>query len=203
MCLVLKQSEYTGIKTASRQIVCYKMVAVENGKLVSPVMSGTNKITYELDKPNKEISIEPSIYTYKRTKSIEINEGYHSIKSLLTAKEMLSENLFSKYKSIYKCIIPKGSKYIRDEKGYMVSSNIILKEHVPFYYVQLFLGYPHVCSDDLFESYEKAKAKFNRLYFVYNLKDSTLIFSEENDEHKCEIYMSPNCVTRNLLLLKR
>jgi hypothetical protein len=71
---------------------------------------------------------------YLREYCMEIEEGYHSYNSLETAKKFMSKDmscydttLFLKY-TIGKFIIPKGSKYFKNEEGELVSSNIIFKE---------------------------------------------------------------------------
>ena len=63
---------------------------------------------------------------YEKTKGTlkNIAEGFHSAKTL----KRLINNL--SYYRIFKCIIPKGSEYIEDNSGCIISNQIIISEIV-------------------------------------------------------------------------
>lgn len=201
MCIVIKQSEYTGIQTAKRDIHCYKVVAKKDGKLV-PLINSQQNVVYELCKSNKEVDIEPEVRIYTRTKHIEINDGYYSVKNKKDAIDIFLQYAFQKNASIYKCVIPKGSKYVKDRKGYIVSSNIILQERISCYCAGIYEGHPQIRKEDnLLNSYESAERKFKRLE-SYCQGRGKLIYYENNDERKIAVYMASDYYIETLYLLK-
>ena len=106
--------------TAKRDIECYKaMRPFRNG-----CQSAMQDYFYEFNKLNKHIELEFCLYNVTiRNKSI-ILKGYHSDRYIKNARNGWG-NI-----PVYRCIIPKGSKYYVNDTEY-VSSNIIVKEIIP------------------------------------------------------------------------
>jgi len=82
------------IKIATKDIVCYKVVSKE-------LTSSVYKYKYTIGEENPMVTI---VVGYSKI----VRKGYHSYSSLKEAKN----NKYSDF-CILKCIIPKGTKYMR------------------------------------------------------------------------------------------
>ncbi len=118
MCLVAKAE----IRTASRAITCYKrLVKYRNGVLKSPYygeeykIGETKKVECFTDGNGRNIR--------NRTKVKEINAGLHAYTTLKRALNVT-------YYTTVRCVIPKGTKYVRGIGGDIVALKLIVKEIV-------------------------------------------------------------------------
>ena len=59
-----------------------------------------------------------------------LGKGFHSIDKLKSAKEVLKGSRDDS--KIFKCTIPKGSKYFKNQVGFMVSSSIIINKKMSY-----------------------------------------------------------------------
>ena len=132
MCLVVKK--YAKKKTAVEDIVVYKALRISpfNNKELSSIYYG--RFIYKFNTLYKtkieetfdiqffdDISVDYySKFDVNTLRSY--GSGFHSAISL----ERLRNTFYSKYK----CIIPKGSKYIVDRTGLVISDQIIIIEKI-------------------------------------------------------------------------
>ncbi len=59
-----------------------------------------------------------------------LGQGFHSIDKLKNAKEVLIGCFNSS--RIFKCTIPKGSEYFKNEVGFIVSSSIVINNQMKY-----------------------------------------------------------------------
>ena len=116
MCLVTNNPE----QTAKEDITCYKVVFLEDNKLLSLYQC----FEYILN------NLYTTIISYTRDiveeDCICIENAFHSYISLTSAANFL--HVYAIYgAAIVKCIIPKGAKFYQDDE-YFASSQIIIKQ---------------------------------------------------------------------------
>lgn len=136
MCLQLKRKtkEEPKLKTARKDITIYKVVEeVKKGIYFSPYYD----FQYKLGKKNKRIELEPQYaYTISGIDNRELHfyygiyEGYHAYKTLKKARFIKEKMDFANNPVILKGNIPQGEKYLTNDKGEIVASNIILTEEL-------------------------------------------------------------------------
>ena len=122
MCLITTETKPT---IAKQNIVVYKWLLPDNGKLISPVIY----FKYKLRKTYKG-----DLTSYKNNTYYAVIEGFHAILSL---KQALAHNIALGINSLklYKCVIPKGSNYYTDNmtnSGDIASDTIIIKRRLLF-----------------------------------------------------------------------
>jgi hypothetical protein len=105
MCLIPK---HKNAKIAKRNIICYKLLFVENDDYFSVVQN------YRWE-PDRLVTVKII------KKHEEINEGLHAYRTLLTARQSIYL-----YKIIKKVVIPKGSEYYLGKDGDIVSNQMML-----------------------------------------------------------------------------
>lgn len=113
-------------KTATKDIVVYKILSVYSTHLASPYMN----FVYDLD----------MLYETKFTKTkgcsgrgYYIYAGFHAYTSKKIASNTDLDCSFSTYERIYKCVIPKGSTYyISSDDKEIVADKIIIKRKLWF-----------------------------------------------------------------------
>ena len=125
MCLLVN-TEY---KIAKEDIICYKVLYKSHydQSLHSPYFA----FKWELNKLTKAKG-KPYIRTIEGQKKKKIMKGYfHTFKTIKSAKNLKRRLYYGQF--IYKCIIPKGTKYwegtFNDCKGF-ASKNLIIKEEI-------------------------------------------------------------------------
>ena len=125
MCLLVN-TEY---KIAKEDIICYKVLYKSNysGKLYSPYVT----FWWELNKLTKADG-KPYIHIIEGQKKKIMRGYFHTFKTIKGAKS-LKECLCCCGVFIYKCVIPKGTKYWEGTfngcKGF-ASKNLIIKEEI-------------------------------------------------------------------------
>ena len=124
MCLTINKQDINldeEIKTATQDIVCWKVLNKSNGS----VFQGFHYILGKKYILGFDLRVEQDDDGISNNNgSFIVNHGFHSW------KEPSYYN--SSYEKLVKCIIPKGSKYIEgiqhdDEKGYVSDSIIVCK----------------------------------------------------------------------------
>ena len=109
---------------AKKDIICYKIYVKKGGHLSSPYLDHIPSIQNFTELEPHPISDDDKRYI--------INKGFHSFKHLKDAKiEIQLYPFLYDNNVIYKCIIPKGSKYYRgffDRSISYCSESLILKE---------------------------------------------------------------------------
>ena len=126
MCFYI-DSKHQDIKTASKDIVCYKVMYERKRDyapvLLSPFIGAAydyNKL-YEL---SSNIEVVKCFLTGGNDYYGSIYEGFHSYTKLRRAVNFIGANAI-----VVKCIIPKGTKYyLSDEYDEYVSDKIIITE---------------------------------------------------------------------------
>lgn len=122
MCWI---SEYTPyVKVAKETIIVYKYLTKN---LKSPIQF----YQYTRNKKVSEEILSPIEGKKGKSNFWYIVTGYHSCKDVNSAKDYFAESL--KYATgymdfrLYKCIIPKGAIYYKNEYGHIVSNTIVIK----------------------------------------------------------------------------
>ena len=117
---------------AQEDIVCYKLYKLRDNKLLSPyrevVAPNINEVT-------NTVLDRACVFSYKGNHvNYSVSRGFHSYKNISNSKEELRFWIhFLAYSNvrIFKCIIPKGTKYYEGKFGDLpsyCSESIILKE---------------------------------------------------------------------------
>lgn len=122
MCLI---SKWKFAKKAKEDIVCFKVLSVdEDGNYYAPYMNNV----VDISKSYKAKGISLTLFNL-----FEKGKGYiHTLKYCPSYKFLNSE--FGYIQTIvYKCIIPKGTKYHEGLYGEYCSKKIIFKNLVPSY----------------------------------------------------------------------
>ena len=124
------------IRVAEEDIECFKIVRLNSGK----ILSYFQEFEYSID---SLYSIKTSLKIYKKDYfGYVITEGFHSYSksSNINPKASLGFFIVTSYRNaileyyskeialIAKCIIPKGSEFIMNEDGEIVSTSIIIKK---------------------------------------------------------------------------
>lgn len=152
MCLVVESE--TEIKTAKKDIVCYKIVIKHTaigGRYLPRIF--TNHFTYIKDQTFRlggSLTKKPRLfadnpfaddiafdYYTKNVFSYQsvVREGFHSYCTIKRGAEIILDTysypLHPNHEYVMvKCIVPKGSEYIKDKTGLMCSNQIrIVKEY--------------------------------------------------------------------------
>lgn len=118
---------------AQKDVICYKiLVLFRDGRLVSPYF----RYEYKCHKINDEIALNiDTTYAFDKVFCVDLfkkinlytcRQGYHSYSSLDDAKKVYNSSFYENGVCVFKCIIPKGSVYYKNERGEIVSSNIII-----------------------------------------------------------------------------
>lgn len=125
MCFMVLNEEALNlkIKRAKRNITCYKVVQTDLKSYIQ-----CYQYHYKVSVPRVRITILREYYwsqiTLKEVRIAKIEHGYHSYTSLGVARD------FSTIKSdeimVVKCIIPKGTLYVKGDREY-VSETVIIK----------------------------------------------------------------------------
>jgi len=140
MCLVTPDKT---LYIAEKDLVCYKSMNPIDGK-PNRVNSNIQWFSYEIGKLYKtslrkdsdyctydsdaSVALDNAGYTdshreWRQNKEItSIGQGFHSSKT----KKRIQEH----GGVVYRCIIPKGSKYMKDLSGLLVSNQIIIQRRV-------------------------------------------------------------------------
>jgi len=142
MCFIVQKTR-PNAKIATRDIVCYKVVMEDGGRLTPYYYWFTlpsdqyslRTITYKMNKNNKSIKLTLKKPTFVFNTSLEtpkdskiIYEGYHSYATLFKAKEFCKTAIYSN-SIVVRSIIPEGTEYYyNSDREEYVSENIILKE---------------------------------------------------------------------------
>lgn len=119
---------------AQEDIVCYKLYKLRDNKLLSPyrevVAPNINEVT-------NTVLDRACVFSYKGNHvNYSVSRGFHSYKNISNSKEELRFWIhFLAYSNvrIFKCIIPKGTKYYEGKFGDFpsyCSESIILKETI-------------------------------------------------------------------------
>lgn len=119
---------------AQEDIVCYKLYKLRDNKLLSPyrevVAPNINEVT-------NTVLDRACVFNYKGNHvNYSVSRGFHSYKNISNSKEELRFWIhFLAYSNvrIFKCIIPKGTKYYEGKFGDFpsyCSESIILKETI-------------------------------------------------------------------------
>lgn len=116
MCLILEEKGKV-VKIRNNR-VCYKVVKEKQGKLIPEYRSFVHP-KYVLNKKNIVVEIDKGRFDGANW---QYNIGYHSFKSLRTAKQYLKLDHRSGH-IIVKCIIPKGSEIILGRNAFRQSVN--------------------------------------------------------------------------------
>lgn len=104
MCLTVHLDD--SYKIAKKNITCYKVFSDIDNNIYSPYTS----FKWELNELTKAID-KPYILVHYDTKSI-FSGYFHTFKTIKGAKKEISTFLVNgNYYPIYKCVIPKGTKY--------------------------------------------------------------------------------------------
>ena len=119
------------VRISNKDIVVYKIVngfVEDDGKkYYTSLFYGKD---YELGELNEEIEIEPynPYRSIKKPPIYRVEKGYHSYISI---EEIVGNNtsMMMYPKALVKCIVPKGSKYMKNDSE-IVSSNIIIEEEI-------------------------------------------------------------------------
>ena len=119
MCLIAK----TEIRTAKRNIMCYKRLIYRRrvGTFISPFygetyeVGETKQVKFFTDENNRRI--------ISRTNPVAVSAGLHAYTTL----EKAASNPFY---TIVRCIIPKGTKYVRGTEQEIVALKLVVKEVV-------------------------------------------------------------------------
>jgi len=61
---------------------------------------------------------------------VAINQGFHSCYKKAFVRELLNVPSYCDKRSVYECVIPKGTLYYRDAVGGIVSEKIIIKKEI-------------------------------------------------------------------------
>ena len=130
MCLIVTKK--TKVKIAKTDMVIYKLFKnkIYDNAVFSPYFSGTYTFgaLYKTDLSlSGEFSyfddISHRAYTkYYERELLSYGKGFHGIKTLERLRKV--SNIWNKY--CFKCIIPKGSEYVEDSTGVIVSNQIIV-----------------------------------------------------------------------------
>lgn len=119
MCLDLKRG--SKVKIANKDIICYKRYKYDlaSNTLKSPFQRTIHKFGKQ---PEVQLGYCKNQYGH-------IEEGYHSFKYKFWIKLF---GILHSYGNLYKCVIPKGSKYYEgtwgDFKSYASNNLIIVKK---------------------------------------------------------------------------
>ena len=116
MCLVTKNTE----QTAKEDITCYKVVFLEDNKLLSFYQG------FEYILNNLYTTVISYTHDLIEEDYICIERAFHSYTSLDHAMKFLQVNEIYDA-TIVKCIIPKGAKFYQDYECF-ASSQIIIKQ---------------------------------------------------------------------------
>ena len=119
---------------AQEDIVCYTLYKLRDNKLLSPyrevVAPNINEVT-------NTVLDRACVFSYKGNHvNYSVSRGFHSYKNISNSKEELRFWIhFLAYSNvrIFKCIIPKGTKYYEGKFGDFpsyCSESIILKETI-------------------------------------------------------------------------
>ena len=119
---------------AQEDIVCYKLYKLRDNKLLSPyrevVAPSINEVT-------NTVLDRACVFNYKGNRvNYSVSRGFHSYKNISNLKEELhfwTRFLAHSNVRIFKCIIPKGTKYYEGKFGDFpsyCSESIILKETI-------------------------------------------------------------------------
>ena len=102
------------IKTTEKDIVVYKLLYVPNKGTIKALF---NTYEYHLNKLNEELRFLNETIKNLNNKKGCIDIGFHSFVKKKDAFKFRKGFNFGEYSSlkVYKCIIPKGSKYIEGE----------------------------------------------------------------------------------------
>jgi hypothetical protein len=125
MCLVKKINLYTKLfgfkaRVAKKDLTVYKWLIDTRISLRGPCY---RDYEYKIGRSNVNVTLCPDICIgYFR-----IEKGYHSY---TTKKGALKSSILEENKGLFKCIIPKGTKYIKDNYYCMVSETIIIQERL-------------------------------------------------------------------------
>lgn len=118
MCLLAK----TEVQTATRSITCYKrLLRYPNGTLKSPYfeevykVGETKEVKYFTDELDKRDLRRKNVYA--------VNAGLHAFTTLERAQRI---QLYT----IVRCVIPKGTKYVKGSEGDIVALKLKVKEVV-------------------------------------------------------------------------
>ena len=121
MCWI---SEYTPYKkTVEKTIIVYKYLTKD---LESPIQF----YQYIRDKKVPKEILSPIMGKKGKSNFWYILTGYHSCQNIDSAKNYFDECLLNSYVDgckLYKCIIPKGAIYYKNEYGHIVSNTIVVK----------------------------------------------------------------------------
>lgn len=131
MCLITTKNIP---EIAQEDIVCYKLYKLRDNKLLSPyrevVAPNINEVT-------NTVLDRACVFSYKGNHvNYSVSRGFHSYKNISNSKEELRFWIhFLAYSNvrIFKCIIPKGTKYYEGKFGDFpsyCSESIILKETI-------------------------------------------------------------------------
>ena len=132
MCLYTTN---TKIRTAKKDIICYKIVIKERKKGIFRIFHKPtyrapfyNYYTYHLKERYYLGKSLIHVFTTYPIHPYKVDEGYHSFADIQDAKRMLSEWSGARCsKTIVQCIIPKGAEYVK--------GTIDLSENSPASYV--------------------------------------------------------------------
>lgn len=110
MCLLVKKTDGCEVNIAEADITTYKVLIKDHkGNLSTPYRNSwvQEDVNYKSDLIFEEYPNMLSAYNH-------VGIGLHSLKSISDAKRLKSK-MYSKNESIviYKCVIPKGSKYYK------------------------------------------------------------------------------------------
>lgn len=132
MCF-LKHPKHPALKTATKDIKCYKVLVKRNSKVYSPYKG----MEYVFDRTHIRRKNQLGISFFTKTDMtnfIRINEGLHSYSAKKKAKSISDP----KYNwLIYESIIPKGSLYWYNpyRKEYVSNKLIVTQTQVPQTYL--------------------------------------------------------------------
>lgn len=120
MCLFTKQQE---AKIVNKNIIVYKLLYCNNGVLRPPIFSD---YVYELKKLN--------ITDIEVSSVLDLGYNiYRAFHAFTTIRNALTSNIIMNDMLLYKCIIPKGSKYYISKDGREIASDkIIIKRKLWF-----------------------------------------------------------------------
>lgn len=124
MCFYTKGSK---LRIATKDIVCYKVMNLKkrfgkDGKLKNIYMPINILFCYEEGRNYGEKSLIKMFLRWLH-KEIITDEGYYSYS--ISPEEIKDKFYGSRYRTIVKCIIPKGSLYLHDTKAKVYCSTNI------------------------------------------------------------------------------
>jgi len=108
MCFIVSPFD-TKVKIAKKDIICWKVMLKAKGYYVSFVR-------YKKYIRNERYNVKFRIKNMDREPFSEINIGFHSYKEIPA---------HSKWSTLVRCIIPKGTRYFENDM-YFISESIII-----------------------------------------------------------------------------